>query len=78
MLPEMKKIIITLTLSLAVTMSLVLDGCSADYDRVIKNSTKAITNNPSDIEAYRARGRAWEEKGDYDQAILDCTKAIEL
>jgi hypothetical protein len=51
MLPEMKKIIITLTLSLAVAMSLVLDGCSADYDRVIKNSTKAITNSPSDIEA---------------------------
>jgi tetratricopeptide (TPR) repeat protein len=50
---------------------------SADHDRVIKESSKAIKKNPSDIEAYRARGRAWQEKGDYDQAILDCTKAIE-
>jgi tetratricopeptide (TPR) repeat protein len=74
----MKNIIITLALTLAVAMSLALDGCSADYDRVIKESTRAIEKNPSDIEAYRARGRAWEEKGDYDQAILDCTKAIEL
>jgi tetratricopeptide (TPR) repeat protein len=74
----MKNFIITLTLTLAVAMSLVFGGCSADYDRVIKESTKAIEKNPSDIEAYRARGRAWEEKGDYDQAILDCNKAIEL
>ena len=57
-------------------MSLALDGCSADYDRVIKESTRAIEKNPSDIEAYRARGRAWEEKGDYDRAIADYTKAI--
>jgi tetratricopeptide (TPR) repeat protein len=74
----MKNIIITLALTLAVAMSLALDGCSADYDRVIKESTRAIEKNPSDIEAYRARGRAWEEKGDYDGAIADCNKAIEI
>jgi hypothetical protein len=51
MLPEMKKTIITLTLSLAVTMSLVLDGCSADYDRLIQETTKSINKNPKDIEA---------------------------
>ena len=74
----MKNIIITLALTLAVAMSLALDGCSADYDRVIKESTRAIEKNPSDIEAYRARGRAWEEKGDYDRAIADYTKALEI
>jgi tetratricopeptide (TPR) repeat protein len=74
----MKNIIITLALTLAVAMSLALDGCSADYDRVIKESTRAIEKNPSDIEAYRARGRAWEEKGDYDRAIADSTKALEI
>ena len=45
---------------------------------MIADSTKAIEKNPDDAEAYRERANAWEEKGDYDQAIADYSKAIEL
>ena len=73
----MKSNSIILALTLVVAMSLFFHGCSADYDRVIKESTDDIKKNPRDSEAYRARGRAWEEKGDYDRAIADYTKTIE-
>ena len=74
----MNKLIINVTLTLAVAMSLALEGCSPNYDRVIEESSKAIKKNPRDSEAYRARAGAWEKKGDYDRAIEDYTKAIEL
>ena len=72
----MRKITIVLTLILVIVMSLILNGCSIDYDKAIADYTKAIEINPSDDYAYSFRGYAWMEKGDYDKAIADFTKAI--
>ena len=49
-----------------------------DYDRAIRDFTKAIEINPRYAKAYNYRGSAYGEKGDYDQAIRDFTKAIEI
>jgi tetratricopeptide (TPR) repeat protein len=74
----MKNIIIAVILTPVIALSLVIAGCSPNYDSVIADSTKALEKNPDDAEAYRERASAWEEKGDYDQAIADYSKAIEL
>ena len=39
---------------------------------------RAIELEPEDAKAYYSRGNAYEEKGDYDQAIADYDKTIEL
>ena len=37
-----------------------------------------LNSEPNDAEFYSSRGDAYSEKGDYDRAIADYTKAIEL
>jgi tetratricopeptide (TPR) repeat protein len=44
----------------------------------IKGYTKAIEANPRDAKAYFLRGQAYNEKGQYDQAIADFTRVIEI
>jgi len=48
------------------------------YDKAIREYTKAIEINPKFADAYNNRGNAYGEKGQYDQAIRDYTKAIEV
>ena len=49
-----------------------------DFDRAIKDFTKAIDLNSSDGIAYYNRGNAYSEKEEYEAAIADFTKAIDL
>jgi tetratricopeptide (TPR) repeat protein len=41
-------------------------------------SACAAPKKEKDAEAYYNRGVAWQKKGDYDRAITDYTKAIEI
>jgi Flp pilus assembly protein TadD len=47
----------------------------AVYDRAIADFTQAIRLDPNNAKAYRERGLAYNNKGDYDGAIGDCTQA---
>jgi hypothetical protein len=49
-----------------------------DYDQLIRDFTDDIRRNPKDSEAYRRRGNAEYEKDDFDQAMADFNRAIEL
>jgi tetratricopeptide (TPR) repeat protein len=53
-----------------------------DYGMAIRLYTKAIASGDLSQEnlcaAYNNRGTAWKNKGDYDRAIADYSKAIEL
>ncbi|OGP81886.1 MAG: hypothetical protein A2Z08_03775, partial [Deltaproteobacteria bacterium RBG_16_54_11] len=57
-------------------------GKTGNYDEAIRLCTKAIESgelsgkNLSSV--YCTRGTAWAEKGDYDKAIADINKAIEI
>ncbi|MEE9420550.1 MAG: SPOR domain-containing protein, partial [Desulfatiglandaceae bacterium] len=51
---------------------------SQRYDDAIKAFSLSIQIIPNDSQAYNNRGTAWFYKGDYDRAIADCTKALEL
>ena len=41
-------------------------------------SRRQFASRPDYVSAFLYRGRAYEEKGDYDQAIADFTEAIRL
>lgn len=47
-------------------------------DAAIKACDKVIRKNPKDHSGYLMRADAYEAKGDYDRAIADHSKAIEL
>jgi tetratricopeptide (TPR) repeat protein len=53
-----------------------------DFDRAIRACTDVITNghatNHKLALAYRNRCAAYADKHSYDEAIIDCDKAIEL
>ena len=53
-----------------------------DYDDAIRLCTDAIASGELGVAwqhaVYTYRGRAWHGKGDYDKAIADFTKSIEL
>ncbi len=53
-----------------------------NYDEAIRLFTKAIASGELSQKqlssVYPLRGIAWEGKGDYNKAIADCTKGIEL
>jgi tetratricopeptide (TPR) repeat protein len=53
-----------------------------DYDEVIRLDTQAIASGDLSQEnlrvAYVNRGNAWRHKGDYDRALADYNKLIEL
>ena len=49
-----------------------------EYDKAIKEFTKALEINPKDATIYNVRGVAYYDKGQYDQAISDYNKAIEI
>jgi tetratricopeptide (TPR) repeat protein len=49
-----------------------------NLDRAIAYNTEAITKNPYDSAPYKDRGQLYLEAGDYDRAIVDFTKALEL
>ena len=40
--------------------------------------TKTYSLDSNSAKAYNNRGVAWDKKGDYDRAISDYSKAIEL
>ena len=49
------------------------------YDQMIEDYTQKINSDPENAAAYyNKRGVCYYNKGDYDQAIADCTKAIEV
>jgi tetratricopeptide (TPR) repeat protein len=51
----------------------------SQYDhQVISNYNKVIGANPGDAKAYYHRGVAYYNKGQYDEAIADFNKSIEL
>ena len=54
------------------------DWAIADYDTVIELTNTVIETNPSNVEAYIHRGLAYHHKGEYDRAIKDLTKVIQL
>ena len=49
-----------------------------DFDRAIVDSTEAIRLNPNDERAYYIRGLAYYGKGQRNQAIQDCEKALRI
>src|SRR5574342_232362 len=49
-----------------------------DFDSAIAEYDAAIAFNPNSDTAYEGRGVAYREMGDFDQAIRDLTKAIEI
>lgn len=49
-----------------------------DYDAAIRISTKAISQYPDCVEAYRVRGMAYCWKKDYERAIADLNQALEF
>ena len=53
-----------------------------DYDETIRLATQAIAAGDLSQEnlrvAYINRGNAWRHKGDYDRALADYNKVIEL
>jgi tetratricopeptide (TPR) repeat protein len=55
---------------------------NGDYDNAIRFCTNALASGELGVAwqhtAYTYRGRAWYGKGDYDKAIADFTKAIEV
>lgn len=48
------------------------------YDGIMAAYSKAIRLNPRDVDAYRKRGIAFKEKGDYERAIVDYSEVIRL
>jgi tetratricopeptide (TPR) repeat protein len=50
----------------------------SDYEHRIKDLTKAIEINPDFVEAYNSRGAVYNFIGEYDKAINDFNKVIEL
>jgi tetratricopeptide (TPR) repeat protein len=48
------------------------------YDRAIRDFNLALKANPQSAEAYFGRGMALSEKKNYDSAIADITRAIEI
>ena len=56
----------------------VIYGNTGDFDRAIRRlSTEAIRINPNFADAYNNRGAGLlHDKGDFDHAIEDYTKAI--
>ena len=49
-----------------------------NYNQTILDYTKTIELNPRYGKAYYNRGNAYEHKGEYDLAISDFTKALEI
>ena len=54
------------------------DGKYTDPGKALEYLNKAISLDSNYAYAYVGRGIAWHVKGNYDQAISDCNKAIEL
>ena len=78
----MLRLFVAASLMLASSMALAetANDCvaSKDDDRRIQGCTARIARNPKDAAAYFSRGGAYGHKGDYDHAISDYDKAIEL
>jgi tetratricopeptide (TPR) repeat protein len=51
---------------------------SNDPDRSIRGCTRLIEKDPRDAVAYYNRGIAHDEKKDYDRAIVDYTRVVEI
>ncbi|MDI3320385.1 tetratricopeptide repeat protein [Pinibacter soli] len=49
-----------------------------DYDNAIKDFTEAINRDDKNSSAYRGRGWAYTDRGDYDLAIKDLDTSINL
>jgi tetratricopeptide (TPR) repeat protein len=49
-----------------------------EYQKLINIYSVVIWTDPTNAEAYTKRGKVYEEKGDYDQAIADHNQAIQF
>jgi tetratricopeptide (TPR) repeat protein len=49
-----------------------------NYDKAIADCTEAIRLDLQSAKAYRSRGFAWRENGEYEKAIVDFNKATGL
>jgi serine/threonine protein kinase len=58
--------------------NLALNGPKEDVDCRISNLTKALALNPKYVDAYNERGKAYDDKGDYQNAIKDYSRAIDI
>ena len=50
----------------------------ANQEDMLARLTRSIESNPTDVGWYLARARLYESRGDYEQAIADFEKAIEI
>src|SRR5262245_49416237 len=49
-----------------------------DLDLSISGCTELINSGPAQAHVYNSRGNAYRNKGDFDRAIADYTKVIDL
>ncbi len=77
----MKYIITTVALTLVIALSLMITGCSPNYDHIIADSTEAIEKNRQvwlDAILYKYRAGLWLKKGKDRRYKEDLAKAQEL
>jgi tetratricopeptide (TPR) repeat protein len=67
-----------MVISIIKKIALLFSSASAQQNRAIYKYTKAIEINQNSAEAYYNRGLTYGKKGQYDQAISDFNKAIEI
>jgi tetratricopeptide (TPR) repeat protein len=44
---------------------------NGEYDKAIEDYTRAIQFDPRNAVAYQGHARTWQEKGDYDETVVD-------
>ena len=49
-----------------------------EYDKAVADYSEAIRLKPDYAEAFYDRGHAYEQKGDYGKAEVDCVQARKL
>ena len=54
------------------------DTTTKDNDLIITNYSKVLTYDPTNPMAYNGKGIAFHEQGEYDNAIREFTKAVEV
>ena len=51
---------------------------SKDTSLNLTSLTDVVARNPRDPEAYNTRGAAYAREGDFDKAVADFTKAVQI
>ena len=78
---NLQQILILALWSAAFSLAVVgqTSNCSdEDFDCKTQNSTKAIQTEPKNADNYLVRANAYDNKGNFDSALKDYNKAVEL